>query len=252
MSDTFASNHKPAVGAGITEQAICDICDDHKEEYHTTCCNTAYCRYCLDRLFEEATREVSHPAKCCLRGTPILVEEVEVLLTKNTTQRYKKAVAEFQVPARDRTYCISCGSFAPVSNTSIHTATCSNCKKPTCTLRKQGSHQGECSSTTADYEFREVARKNGWQQCPNCGHMVALVEGCDHMTCICGRDFCYICGKNDCRYRCKRPANYLRDLLEEMRDLSEQFHDDFDVLYGLFENLTNGMTAGRFVAPVET
>lgn len=81
--------------------------------------------------------------------------------------------------------------------------------------------------------------------------MVALVEGCDHMTCICGRDFCYICGKNNCGYRCKRPANYLRDLLEEMRDLSEQFHDDFDVLYGLFENLNNGMTAGRFVAPVE-
>ncbi|KAF1347607.1 hypothetical protein BDV97DRAFT_277387, partial [Delphinella strobiligena] len=153
----------------------------------------AYCRHCLDRLFEEATREVSHPARCCLNGSPILLEGVEVLLSEKTTQRYKKAVAEFKVPARERTYCISCGDFAPISNTLTHTATCTSCKNSTCTLCKQGPHGGECSSTTADSEFKEVARKNGWQECPTCGYMIALVEGCDHMTCICGRDFCYIC-----------------------------------------------------------
>jgi hypothetical protein len=41
-----------------------------------------------------------------------------------------------------------------------------------------------------------VAREHQWKRCPaaGCGHMVERTEGCNHMRCRCGCDFCYACG----------------------------------------------------------
>ncbi|MFN9955782.1 MAG: Rcat domain-containing protein [bacterium] len=33
-----------------------------------------------------------------------------------------------------------------------------------------------------------------FKQCYNCKFWVEKTEGCDHMTCKCGAEFCYICG----------------------------------------------------------
>ncbi|GFR41997.1 hypothetical protein Agub_g2811 [Astrephomene gubernaculifera] len=37
--------------------------------------------------------------------------------------------------------------------------------------------------------------KQQWKQCPSCKQMVERSEGCNHMRCRCGCDFCYACGK---------------------------------------------------------
>lgn len=34
------------------------------------------------------------------------------------------------------------------------------------------------------------------KQCPACGHGVEKVGGCDHVTCICGAHWCWICGED--------------------------------------------------------
>lgn len=31
--------------------------------------------------------------------------------------------------------------------------------------------------------------------CPGCGIRVVKTSGCNHMTCLCGVHFCYLCGK---------------------------------------------------------
>ncbi|KAF0465694.1 Serine/arginine repetitive matrix protein 2 [Gigaspora margarita] len=31
------------------------------------------------------------------------------------------------------------------------------------------------------------------KQCPNCSSRIKKNEGCDHMTCRCGHQFCWIC-----------------------------------------------------------
>lgn len=33
------------------------------------------------------------------------------------------------------------------------------------------------------------------QQCPTCWKWIQRTEGCNHMTCVCGKEFCYVCGK---------------------------------------------------------
>ncbi|KAJ4772166.1 RING/U-box superfamily protein [Rhynchospora pubera] len=46
-----------------------------------------------------------------------------------------------------------------------------------------------------DAKLQSLARQHLWRQCVKCNHMIELAEGCFHMTCRCGYEFCYTCGK---------------------------------------------------------
>ena len=56
-----------------------------------------------------------------------------------------------------------------------------------------------------DAQLREWAKKVGAKQCGKCRYWVVKNHGCDHMTCRCGYEFCYVCGGKyrncDCRRR---------------------------------------------------
>lgn len=41
----------------------------------------------------------------------------------------------------------------------------------------------------------DLATSRNWRRCPKkgCGHTIELGEGCNHITCICGKEFCYLC-----------------------------------------------------------
>lgn len=34
----------------------------------------------------------------------------------------------------------------------------------------------------------------GWRRCPDCGMGIERTQGCSHMVCVCGGEFCYACG----------------------------------------------------------
>ncbi|CAO2207746.1 unnamed protein product [Urochloa humidicola] len=46
-----------------------------------------------------------------------------------------------------------------------------------------------------DARLENLAKERLWRQCVKCRHMIELAEGCYHMTCVCGYEFCYTCGK---------------------------------------------------------
>jgi len=43
-------------------------------------------------------------------------------------------------------------------------------------------------------EFQKLAKLQGWKPCPKCKAMVEKTQGCNHMECICGVNWCYRCG----------------------------------------------------------
>ena len=48
-----------------------------------------------------------------------------------------------------------------------------------------------------------------FKQCPKCRYWVEKNEGCNHMTCRCQKQFCYVCGGDYPNCYCKtgqRPA----------------------------------------------
>ncbi|KAL2990446.1 hypothetical protein AAZX31_11G201900 [Glycine max] len=47
-----------------------------------------------------------------------------------------------------------------------------------------------------DKKFFKLAKEENWQKCPKCTMFVQSSGGCEHITCRCGRNFCYICGEN--------------------------------------------------------
>lgn len=89
------------------------------------------------------------------------------------------------------------GAYSP---TAKGKATCGRCHTETCSLCNKAWHGGakkQCDEDEMDKMFNELARKEMWQSCPNCGRVCQKTHGCNHITCNpgCGASFCYRCGR---------------------------------------------------------
>ncbi|XP_010242090.1 PREDICTED: ATP-dependent RNA helicase DEAH11, chloroplastic [Nelumbo nucifera] len=45
-----------------------------------------------------------------------------------------------------------------------------------------------------DITLHHLAQNKKWRRCQQCRRMIELTQGCYHMTCWCGHEFCYSCG----------------------------------------------------------
>merc|ERR1712048_208594 len=77
---------------------------------------------------------------------------------------------------------------------------CPRCQQAICFKCRSEWHEGMsclqyqfCASKHVD-EVTKFCRKINWMRCFQCGHVVEKKAGCNHMTCICGHQFCYLCG----------------------------------------------------------
>jgi len=73
------------------------------------------------------------------------------------------------------------------------TATCKGCNNATfCRNCSKPSHGiSECSDTV-DPETMEYLNRTT-KKCPDCGSRIQRISGCNHMTCGCGTEFCWLC-----------------------------------------------------------
>ncbi len=98
----------------------------------------------------------------------------------------------------DRLYCphADCGVYVPRSAVLLASriARCSNGHQ-TCTICRQPAHGR--ASCPQDVELRlteNLALEEGWRRCVRCGVLIEHRDACQHMTCRCGAEFCYVCG----------------------------------------------------------
>jgi hypothetical protein len=97
-----------------------------------------------------------------------------------------------------------------------HVLFCGLCRRPWHTTRNK-SHAGmSCQSYRrksrgvgdADYAF--VTQRFYARTCPGCSVRTTRIDGCNHMTCPCGKEWCYVCERtwNRSHYSCvDRPTN---------------------------------------------
>ncbi|TNV77591.1 hypothetical protein FGO68_gene8065 [Halteria grandinella] len=79
---------------------------------------------------------------------------------------------------------------------------CSICQKHYCLKCRMPFHFDlTCAENQAiqepsieDAEFKEMLRREGLKQCPFCMIFVQKQDGCSHIKCICGNEFCFNCG----------------------------------------------------------
>ncbi|KOS20501.1 hypothetical protein ESCO_005344 [Escovopsis weberi] len=191
----------PAVSGGgggqqrASPRRNCTACRDSfpASEMARCPCSHEYCGDCLRELFSAAMKDESlFPPRCCRQ--PIPLEANQTFLTAKIQDDFRAKSIEYGTP--NRTYCHepTCSAFISTRFIFGDRAYCDQCGAVTCTTCKGAAHDEDCSEDASTQEVLRLARENGWQRCQGCKSMVELNTGCNHMTCRCGSQFCYICG----------------------------------------------------------
>ncbi|KAJ6786173.1 hypothetical protein PWT90_00735 [Aphanocladium album] len=144
-------------------------------------CGDAYCPTCLSHIFNTATTNESRfPPQCC--GQTIPLEAASKWLSKELLARFKEKQVEFTIP--NRLYCSNghCSRFIPPSKIVGHEGYCETCMRLTCEHCKLEAHTGLCSMDPSQQLLRSLAQENDWMDCYNCGTLVDLAYGCNHVS----------------------------------------------------------------------
>ncbi|KAK4454349.1 hypothetical protein QBC34DRAFT_471239 [Podospora aff. communis PSN243] len=175
--------------------------DDDKAAHETVKlkCGHHMCNRCLKRNFTLSLTDPQHmPPRCCT-ADHIPLEHVERLFDGDFKRRWNRKFAEYST--RNRLYCPTphCGEWIRPENirrdAGFHHGKCSRCKtKVCCACNGRWHYPRACPRDVETDRFLEQARQEGWQRCHRCNAVVELKEGCNHMTCRCGGEFCMACG----------------------------------------------------------
>ncbi|TQS36985.1 hypothetical protein Golomagni_02554 [Golovinomyces magnicellulatus] len=152
-----------------------------------------FCITCLKKTFLlSISDEMSFPPKCC--GSSISFALIKNHLTENEQRNFLDAQVEYSTI--NRVYCsrTECGRFIVRKDLTKDQALCSECNHETCIHCKGSSHLGECPDDKALKGLISLANQNKWIRCYQCWAIIERLQGCYHMTCRCGAQFCYQCG----------------------------------------------------------
>ncbi|XP_059430563.1 uncharacterized protein LOC132164147 isoform X2 [Corylus avellana] len=177
-------------------------------------------RYCLSCMKQHVEVKLLHGMvpKCPHEGckSELLVDSCRKFLAPKSIEIMRLRIREASIPATERIYCPypRCSTLMSKSDVleyakdfmaversgarkclKCHALFCINCKVPwhsnmTCHAYKLLNPHPPAE----DVKLKSLATRNLWRQCVKCNHMIELAEGCYHMTCRCGYEFCYTCG----------------------------------------------------------
>ena len=160
--------------------------------------------YTCPEAFEQGWRS-KQPFLCCRQVVPA---EVAIGICPPTFfTQYSLWLLERATPNPVHCGDQACGAFIPpVMADGPDEYLCLSCGQSTCRHCRGLFHPGmECRADVDTQNARRLAAKRGWKECPQCKNMVEKREGCMHMTCRCGTQFCYRCGRlySICSGRCR-------------------------------------------------
>ena len=83
---------------------------------------------------------------------------------------------------------------------------CWRCHQSICLVCGATKHDGDNCNAAHDIVLGEMLKsKKDWVRCPKSQHIIERTTGCDHMTCKCGAEFCFICSSMPhCGTQCKK------------------------------------------------
>ncbi|KAI9658326.1 MAG: hypothetical protein M1821_002459 [Bathelium mastoideum] len=174
-------------------------------------CTHWYCRQDIQRkssvplvqgltttgAFEAALR-ARQPFECCNQAVPI---RLYANAPRDFRPQYERMQLERATP--NPLYCANqrCGQFIPPTHyQGPDEAMCDHCDHITCRLCRTPAHGNRvCPQDEGARQVERLANDRGWRRCPGCGEMVERDYGCNHMTCRCGSQWCYVCTAQDWR-----------------------------------------------------
>ncbi|KAL2126895.1 hypothetical protein VTI74DRAFT_11650 [Chaetomium olivicolor] len=222
----------PPTPATIT--AECTICTTplpHPSRLPSFPCSHTHCLACLRRNLTSAMDASTpfHPVQCCPgQRLPTNLLRQHLGLRSGEVDAYRQRLAEYDAAVKVYCWKEGCGRFIPKGLRYGRVGRCidKGCLGRTCVKCGGKAHgnlvvKGRCEGAVDVLEFegegdmedgvkvkvgrrregedlegfRRVVREMGWKSCPSCRRWVEKTEGCNHITCLCGCEFCYRCGQ---------------------------------------------------------
>lgn len=194
----------------------CSLCCDDKPPSMllTLRCSHKFCSQCLKTYANDKVEAGQVPIRCPEMRCNYLLSKSECkkFLPVVSYDVLEKAIEECNLLSSDKIYCpyqnclalldpreaISsdesneCCIECPVCQRSI----CVNCGVPWHNSLSCGEYQDLPldERDSSDLTLHCLAQDRGWRRCQLCRRMIELAQGCYHMTCWCGHEFCYSCG----------------------------------------------------------
>ncbi|TNV85133.1 hypothetical protein FGO68_gene4724 [Halteria grandinella] len=171
-------------------------------------CEHMYHRDCIKGFLKNSVNESRCPITCpepkCKRelGSQDFMGNLE---SKEIEKYYQYSFLQALIRQDDISWCPTANcdyAFVYVKGRDNKDFTCTKCHKNYCLDCRADFHKGiSCQEYKSikggekeDEAFREFAKGSKLKQCPFCKFWVEKSQGCDHMRCRCGKEFCYKCG----------------------------------------------------------
>uniref|UniRef100_A0A0D9XCG0 RBR-type E3 ubiquitin transferase n=1 Tax=Leersia perrieri TaxID=77586 RepID=A0A0D9XCG0_9ORYZ len=193
---------------------FCKICmedvapsDAHRGSHG---CAHAFCTGCIAAHIAAKLEELE-PAKCPEEGCDAVLdpELSQHIVPDDTFHRWCAALCRAMVLGARHVYCpfADCAEIIADERGDADqpsSAECPACRRLFCTRCGVAWHGGvSCAEYgelaagdrgKGDLAAVETAKGAGWRRCPRCRFFVDRYEGCVHITCRCGLQFCHRCG----------------------------------------------------------
>ncbi|PIA38657.1 hypothetical protein AQUCO_02700111v1 [Aquilegia coerulea] len=238
----------------------CSICledTDAEKMFSVDNCMHRYCFSCMKQHMEVKVLQGVIPG-CPHEGCKytLSLDGARKFLKPNLVETMTQLVKEASVPVTEKVYCPypKCSTLMSKSEAleyankfmaadrsvvrkcvKCHGLFCIDCKVPWhSTMSCKDFKASNLSARVEEAKLKSLANQNLWRQCVKCNHMIELAEGCYHMTCRCGYEFCYTCGaawknkKATCSCKLWDEHNIMDDYDDEDEEDDEWDDGEFD------------------------
>ncbi|KAG7102029.1 E3 ubiquitin-protein ligase ARI9 like [Verticillium longisporum] len=188
-------------------------------------CGHVWCKKCLCRqLVSGLGPGAVWPPKCC---DPLDESTIAWLDLPDVLRLWLQARQQNETPVGEQVHCArpACGEFIPARPGEQTDAACLVCGDNTCRACRRASHPGRpCTEEAEDEMLKDLMDEKGWSSCPRCSRIIELTAGCNHVTCRCGAEFCFLCGEPfRFTHQCPRYGNG-RGQRVPVRERRSQYH----------------------------
>ncbi|XP_050379823.1 E3 ubiquitin-protein ligase RSL1 [Argentina anserina] len=196
--------------------SFCMICMDVKsneEKFTNNGCKHSFCTDCIGRYVGTKIQENISMVKCPDMKCKGVLEpqSCRSLIHQQVFERWEDALCESLVLGSQNFYCPfikDCSTMLLDDGGEVVTASeWPNCRRLFCAQCRVVWHaEIDCSQFQKlskdwreDVMLMELANQKHWRRirrCPRCKFYLEKTDGCLHITCRCGFEFCYGCGCN--------------------------------------------------------
>lgn len=188
----------------------CSICYHHYDDMISLSCNHVICKNCVIAMISSSVSDYSFPflqcqgVSCKNMFHPYDIEEI-ISCDQALLDKFRKRLEEFIIKnSLSFTSCYKCGKLLVETSADPETMT-AFCEDHgyTCVLCGNKSHYpckcvhvARWTVLCGDDYLNSIYYKVYTKSCPSCSETIEKNNGCNHMVCKCGYEFCWICLKN--------------------------------------------------------